>query len=145
INGTLSCSLVNNFMVSKTYGTSSSGLSVSSLSISFLLEIGLSITGPIPDFISTSTPIAGKGLIISLYKIAASFPSFSTGKRVTYAHISGSCVISNSVCFFRISKYSFRSEEHTSELQSRFDLVCRLLLEKKNKYRKRTADRKNRR
>src|SRR2546428_10147866 len=28
-----------------------------------------------------------------------------------------------------------RSEEHTSELQSRSDLVCRLLLEKKNKYR----------
>src|SRR5204863_5322766 len=27
----------------------------------------------------------------------------------------------------------FRSEEHTSELQSRRDLVCRLLLEKKNK------------
>src|SRR5699024_12044847 len=28
-----------------------------------------------------------------------------------------------------------RSEEHTSELQSRFDLVCRLLLEKKKKRR----------
>src|SRR5438067_9955063 len=28
---------------------------------------------------------------------------------------------------------SRRSEEHTSELQSRFDLVCRLLLEKKKK------------
>src|SRR5437868_13042703 len=28
---------------------------------------------------------------------------------------------------------SMRSEEHTSELQSRFDLVCRLLLEKKKK------------
>src|SRR5207249_5332906 len=27
---------------------------------------------------------------------------------------------------------TMRSEEHTSELQSRFDLVCRLLLEKKN-------------
>src|SRR5207249_5600669 len=27
--------------------------------------------------------------------------------------------------------WSRRSEEHTSELQSRFDLVCRLLLEKK--------------
>src|SRR5699024_12194940 len=27
--------------------------------------------------------------------------------------------------------HSIRSEEHTSELQSRFDLVCRLLLEKK--------------
>src|SRR3989339_1939605 len=29
---------------------------------------------------------------------------------------------------------SSRSEEHTSELQSRSDLVCRLLLEKKKKY-----------
>src|SRR5690349_24811641 len=29
-----------------------------------------------------------------------------------------------------------RSEEHTSELQSRRDLVCRLLLEKKKKQRK---------
>src|SRR5699024_12286076 len=31
-----------------------------------------------------------------------------------------------------ISLHIYRSEEHTSELQSRFDLVCRLLLEKKN-------------
>src|SRR5207249_9918451 len=29
------------------------------------------------------------------------------------------------------SRSRWRSEEHTSELQSRFDLVCRLLLEKK--------------
>src|SRR5699024_12219376 len=27
--------------------------------------------------------------------------------------------------------YTLRSEEHTSELQSRFDLVCRLLLEQR--------------
>src|SRR5437868_14391041 len=33
-----------------------------------------------------------------------------------------------------------RSEEHTSELQSRFDLVCRLLLEKKKKRKKSTCD-----
>src|SRR5699024_12185005 len=36
------------------------------------------------------------------------------------------------------SSYRFlfsRSEEHTSELQSRFDLVCRLLLDKKNRER----------
>src|SRR5699024_11875795 len=32
----------------------------------------------------------------------------------------------------RIMCERMRSEEHTSELQSRFDLVCRLLLEKKN-------------
>src|SRR2546422_8277582 len=31
-----------------------------------------------------------------------------------------------------------RSEEHTSELQSRLHLVCRLLLEKKKKKRKKT-------
>src|SRR5207249_5586439 len=33
-----------------------------------------------------------------------------------------------------MAKLALRSEEHTSELQSRFDLVCRLLLEKKKKY-----------
>src|SRR5699024_12796555 len=33
----------------------------------------------------------------------------------------------------RASQCNARSEEHTSELQSRFDLVCRLLLEKKKK------------
>src|SRR5699024_11422538 len=32
-----------------------------------------------------------------------------------------------------------RSEEHTSELQSRFDLVCRLLLEKKHIPRRRSS------
>src|SRR5438132_4512155 len=32
-----------------------------------------------------------------------------------------------------VSLASIRSEEHTSELQSHSDLVCRLLLEKKNK------------
>src|SRR5207249_9448403 len=33
---------------------------------------------------------------------------------------------------YRLYRTRARSEEHTSELQSRFDLVCRLLLEKKN-------------
>src|SRR2546421_6318851 len=32
-----------------------------------------------------------------------------------------------------IAEWHLRSEEHTSELQSRSDLVCRLLLEKKNR------------
>src|SRR5437868_15454146 len=36
-----------------------------------------------------------------------------------------------SSAFLITSSESVRSEEHTSELQSRFDLVCRLLLEKK--------------
>src|SRR5206468_6204931 len=33
----------------------------------------------------------------------------------------------------RADRFPARSEEHTSELQSRSDLVCRLLLEKKKK------------
>src|SRR5260221_9488074 len=36
----------------------------------------------------------------------------------------------NRLDFYR-SIYQYRSEEHTSELQSHSDLVCRLLLEKK--------------
>src|SRR5699024_11953543 len=36
-------------------------------------------------------------------------------------------------CFKENTTKIRRSEEHTSELQSRFDLVCRLLLEKKKK------------
>src|SRR3989442_11558393 len=40
---------------------------------------------------------------------------------------------SNTGTFFRTRTPSSRSEEHTSELQSRPHLVCRLLLEKKKK------------
>src|SRR4029077_21295825 len=32
----------------------------------------------------------------------------------------------------KLRRQAFRSEEHTSELQSHLNLVCRLLLEKKN-------------
>src|SRR2546429_5003771 len=44
-------------------------------------------------------------------------------------------VRSTSEVFMHIALANFylRSEEHTSELQSRLHLVCRLLLEKKNK------------
>src|SRR5438105_9338527 len=37
----------------------------------------------------------------------------------------------------RSAPLAIRSEEHTSELQSRVDLVCRLLLEKKKKIKQR--------
>src|SRR5437868_9126682 len=44
--------------------------------------------------------------------------------------------VTNLGCVLRVEgvpEDRYRSEEHTSELQSRFDLVCRLLLEKKKK------------
>src|SRR5437868_12102148 len=51
----------------------------------------------------------------------------STSPRATAARFSrAQCsIVANADCT------ETRSEEHTSELQSRFDLVCRLLLEKK--------------
>src|SRR5438105_6423350 len=54
-----------------------------------------------------------------------------TSVRDTLAHIYGA----ESVWLERFHgrSPSARSEEHTSELQSRVDLVCRLLLEKKKK------------
>src|SRR2546421_5287913 len=44
-------------------------------------------------------------------------------------------------CAVSLHKRVPRSEEHTSELQSRSDLVCRLLLEKKKKIKKNTRSR----
>src|SRR5699024_11295141 len=63
-------------------------------------------------------------------------------KRISYwtTYDKSSCFWSNDdFCTLFFGKFNNlihrifkRSEEHTSELQSRFDLVCRLLLEKKN-------------
>src|SRR5699024_11918338 len=61
----------------------------------------------------------------------------SRGIRSAAINLSTSCSVSIPVANppIRMTHHSSkkRSEEHTSELQSRFDLVCRLLLEKKNK------------
>src|SRR2546430_12637897 len=46
----------------------------------------------------------------------------------TFDHIGASSVYSSAHDLIRFA----RSEEHTSELQSQSNLVCRLLLEKKN-------------
>src|SRR5438067_3285556 len=55
-------------------------------------------------------------------------PRLEYGGGVTAGYSSG-CVSASTTR----SATCERSEEHTSELQSRFDLVCRLLLEKKKK------------
>src|SRR5207249_10079350 len=51
-----------------------------------------------------------------------------TGIRAAFSTCAAAYAVLLGVLFF-----FHRSEEHTSELQSRFDLVCRLLLEKKKK------------
>src|SRR2546422_6959798 len=46
--------------------------------------------------------------------------------------IMGACYFMPRDWFLKLNALRHRSEEHTSELQSRLHLVCRLLLEKKN-------------
>src|SRR5687768_18358165 len=56
------------------------------------------------------------------------------GARFTLSKYDSVCSASPSRCgndFRKIGISGYRSEEHTSELQSRLHLVCRLLLEKK--------------
>src|SRR5207247_4710720 len=61
--------------------------------------------------ISTSSPITGSVGVYTARTVNVQSP----GKMVIFHH----------------ALFDERSEEHTSELQSRVDLVCRLLLEKK--------------
>src|SRR5699024_11732400 len=74
------------------------------------------------------TPMANGNL--PSYSLESALPIF-----LHLAAISSSVIktFSISLCTFFPPIVAFRSEEHTSELQSRFDLVCRLLLDKKIK------------
>src|SRR5699024_12660763 len=60
-----------------------------------------------------------------------SFISGTTCSEIFPRMTSGTARITTSAAAAASSRSPMRSEEHTSELQSRFDLVCRLLLEKK--------------
>src|SRR5258707_5891531 len=51
----------------------------------------------------------------------------------TQGYINGTSLPSHTTAAFNSTGGDLRSEEHTSELQSRQYLVCRLLLEKKKK------------
>src|SRR2546422_11513467 len=55
------------------------------------------------------------------------------GKRLR--HASELVLLDEEAGVRHLERLEHRSEEHTSELQSRLHLVCRLLLEKKNKLR----------
>src|SRR2546422_2163840 len=62
---------------------------------------------------------------------------FRSGLSDAYTHMVQFLLLPPRVAWFK-AKAAARSEEHTSELQSRLHLVCRLLLEKKKKKEKRT-------
>src|SRR5699024_11342518 len=63
--------------------------------------------------------------------LAASSPYLSINIALKMRSAIAGSVVAPDFEITLMEKSLFRSEEHTSELQSRFDLVCRLLLEKK--------------
>src|SRR5438034_7371633 len=68
--------------------------------------------------------------------LAAKYPWIDIDRAGIYGHSGGGYATADAMFrypdFFKVG-ISERSEEHTSELQSHSDLVCRLLLEKKNR------------
>src|SRR5699024_12429771 len=79
--------------------------------ISIFLSLFFSVLPPPPR----STLFPYTTLFRSEWLLSAYFPNIAMENMHVIGHF----------------QQSQRSEEHTSELQSRFDLVCRLLLEKK--------------
>src|SRR5699024_11743659 len=80
-------------------------------------------------------------LVMTALFIAISFLEKTTEYVATGAACVAAIVIVWFIGYFQSAKYEksemekmkARTEEHTSELQSRFELVCRLLIEKKKK------------
>src|SRR2546428_5997627 len=86
--------------------------------------VGKKIPFDLPVKVSTVTPANGQSL--KLNQLAEN--SFGQGiDSITPLQMT---MIDNAIA----NNGVLRSEEHTSELQSRSDLVCRLLLEKKNSH-----------
>src|SRR3989449_8261253 len=65
--------------------------------------------------------------------VPSSTPPRAIGPRMKPTRMGESTGIAAGTIIFWIAAFVTRSEEHTSELQSRLHLVCRLLLEKKKK------------
>src|SRR5699024_11506194 len=90
-------------------------------------------------FIGLTTYEARKKVIAKMTAFLRKTPIlFSDTKDICFFHTHGNHNLNNHwfsanhILDIHSSKNKNRSEEHTSELQSRFDLVCGLLLEKKD-------------
>src|SRR5262249_60069333 len=76
-------------------------------------------------FAGTRSCLVGVGIFVMIGGQASAFTAYVSNEK------------SNTISVIDTDKFAvvktIRSEEHTSELQSLTNLVCRLLLEKKNK------------
>src|SRR5699024_11273479 len=94
--------------------------------IAFVVGMSELIVGGILDLIAQDLHIriSTAGLLITVFAFV--FALAAPLLLVVFSKVERTKLISLALIVFIV-----RSEEHTSELQSRFDLVCRLLLEKK--------------
>src|SRR2546428_1509161 len=83
---------------------------------------------------SAHLPFPFTSSLLFLAKVSSGSPATGLGARSdTTGYPARGRWLPNPACYGRPATGASRSEEHTSELQSRSDLVCRLLLEKKKK------------
>src|SRR2546427_6037620 len=66
------------------------------------------------------------------WRLVSAAPGFLTEREARFLALAAACTPGRGV-IKRASRSVRRSEEHTSELQSQSNIVCRLLLEKKKK------------
>src|SRR5699024_12108020 len=79
------------------------------------------------------TVLEERGIEIEVNHVAKSVtPELIAWADIILTMTSSHKMLLNTQFPYGADKIFTRSEEHTSELQSRFDLVCRLLLEKEN-------------
>src|SRR5260370_23399244 len=111
----------------------------------FITEIGMMDVGPIwSDILFTSHAVASRGstrkgahlMKRSSYReqdyaFGQLMLTLRTRIGLTQAGVADLLGVSRRA----VAEWEARSEEHTSELQSHLNLVCRLLLEKKKQYR----------
>src|SRR5699024_5692045 len=107
----------------------------------FLVFLGISLVIPVMPSIMNELDISGSGVGYLTAAFAMTQLIFSPftgraadkfGRKIII--VIGMIIFAFSELLFGLGNTIERSEEHTSELQSRFDLVCRLLLEKKKTY-----------
>src|SRR5437867_8142781 len=75
---------------------------------------------------------------LPIYRLSASTSTEPSFVSLRLEFIPDTCVFISQPRSNRSTLLARRSEEHTSELQSPYDLVCRLLLEKKKKIKKKS-------
>src|SRR5438309_8614034 len=89
---------------------------------------------PSPDAAQIKANITDKAALVQMFgdPYQAGIDNGDLTWRWFYAQSGASTTISKDLTVPLVLKRTVRSEEHTSELQSQFHLVCRLLLEKKD-------------